>query len=118
MITKPEPEKQADSKPISSLGVLGARLTWVILGPMALLGLTWGIASRRAGWLTGLDAAFGIVLALMLLGRWVEHRSGTGTTLTGEFATPEQFKRYMAYLPPLAVVAWIVAHIVGTYVLK
>jgi hypothetical protein len=98
--------------------VLGARLTWIMLGPLALLGITWGIVSQGTGWFTGLDAAFGIVVVLMLLGRWVEHRSGTGTTLTGEPTTPEQFKRYITVLPPLAVAGWIVANVVGNYVLK
>lgn len=103
MNTNLESADQTTSKPISGLTVLGARRTWIILGPMALVGITWGIVSQGTGWFTGLDAAFGIVVVLMLLGRWVEHRSGTGTTLTGERAKPEQFKRYVTLLPPLAV---------------
>jgi hypothetical protein len=118
MNTNLEPADQNTSKPISSLAVLGARLTWMLLGPLAVLGFTWGIVSQGTGWFTGLDAGFGIVVGLMLLARWVEHRSGTATTLTGEPATPEQFKRYMTLLPPLAVAVWIVANVVGNYVLK
>jgi hypothetical protein len=118
MNTNVESASQNASKPISSLAVLGARLTWILLGPLALLGITWGIVSKGTGWLTGLDAAFGIVVGLMLLGRWVEHRSGSATALTGEPATPEQFKRYMTFLPPLAVAVWIIANVVGNHVLK
>jgi hypothetical protein len=118
MNTNLESADQNASKPISSLSVLGARLAWVVLGPLALVGITWGIVSRGTGWFTGLDAAFGVVVGLMLLGRWVEHRSGTGTTLTGEPATPEQFKRYMTLLPPLAVAVWIIANVLGNHVLK
>ena len=118
MNTNLESAGQNASKPISSLAVLGARLTWILLGPLALLGITWGIVSQGTGWFTGLDAAFGVVVGLMLLGRWVEHRSGSATTLAGDPATPEQFKRYMALLPPLAAGVWIVANVVGNYVLK
>jgi divalent metal cation (Fe/Co/Zn/Cd) transporter len=118
MNTNLETADQHTSKPISSLGVLGARLTWVLFGPLALLGITWGIVSQGTGWFTGLDVAFGVVVGLMLLGRWVEHRSGTATTLTGEPATPEQFKRYLTLLPPLGAAVWIVASVVGNYVPK
>jgi hypothetical protein len=118
MDTNLESPDQTTSKPITSFSVLGARLTWVLLGPLALLGITWGIVSQGTGWFTGLDVAFGIVMILMLLGRWVEHRSGTATTLTGEPATPVQFKRYMTLLPPVAVAVWIVANVVGNHVFK
>jgi hypothetical protein len=118
MDTNLETADQESSRPISSLSVLGARLTWSILGPVVLLGIAWGIVSQGTGWLTGLDATFGIIVALMLLGRWVEHRSGAATTLTGERTTPEQFKRYVTRLPLLAAAVWIVANVVGNYVLK
>lgn len=90
----PNPES-ASPKPgeITSFAVLGARLTWILVGPLALLGIIYGIVSGGTGWLTGLDAGFAVVVGLMLLGRWVEQRSGTATTLTGEPATPEQLKR-------------------------
>jgi hypothetical protein len=112
--------ESSSSRPgeISSFSVLGARLTWVLAGPLILLGIAYGIVSHGTGWLTGLDAAFGIVTALMLLGRWVEYRSGSATSLTGEPATQEQFKRYMTALPLLAVAVWIIANIVGNHVLK
>jgi divalent metal cation (Fe/Co/Zn/Cd) transporter len=103
---------------ITSFGVLGARLTWVIAGPLAALAIALGIVTSGGGWLTGLDAAFGVVVGLMLLGRWVEHRSGAATAVTGEPATPEQFKRYMTLMPLLAAAVWIVANVVGNYVVR
>ncbi len=118
MNSKPDSQLQTGSRPINSLAVLGARLTWVFVGPLVLLGITWGIVSQGTGWLTRLDAAFGIVVGLMLVGRWVEHRSGTATTLTGTPATPEQFRRYMIRLPSLACAVWVVANIVGNHLLK
>jgi len=113
-------ESGAERKPgeINSVAVLGARLTWVMLGPAALLLITWGIVSRGSGWLTVLDAAFGVVVGLMVLGRWVEQRSGVATTVTGEPATPEHLKRYMTILIPATAAAWIIANVLGNHVLK
>lgn len=117
MKTNPEPTTPKPGE-ISSFGVLGARLTWILAGPIALLGITYGIVSSGTGWLTRLDAAFCVVAGLMLLGRWVEQRSGTATTLTGEPATPGQLKRYITILIPAAAVVWVIANVVGNHVLK
>lgn len=116
---KPETDPAGAPTPgqINSLSVLGARLTWAFLGPAALLLTTIGIVSNGTGWLTALDAFFGIVVILMLLSRWVEHRSGTSTTLMGEPASDAHFRKYMKALPPLAVVVWIVANILGNHAL-
>jgi len=103
---------------ITSLWVLGARLTWISVGPLALLGVAYGIVSKGTGWLTGLDAAFAIVAGLMLRGRWVEQRSGAATTATGKPATAEQFKRYVMLLIPLAAAGWVIANVVGNHVLN
>ena len=88
-----------------------ARLTWVALGPLALFVMAGVIFTRPRGWFSPLDAAYGAVVALMILGRWVEQRSGCATTVTGEPATPRQFARYVAILLPLTIVVWVVAHL-------
>jgi hypothetical protein len=103
---------------IASISVLGARATWVLAGPLALAGITYGIVSRGTGWLTGLDAAFGAVVVLMLLARRVEFRSGSATSLTGEPATPAAYRCYMTLLPVLAAAVWIVANVLGNHILK
>ncbi len=108
----------AQGAQITSLGVLGARLTWVLLGPVAIAGIAWGILSSGSGWLTALDAAFAVVIGLMLLGRWIEHRSGTATTLTGQPATVAHFRRYVVILVPAAAAVWAVANLVGNHVLR
>ena len=102
---------------ISSFWVLGARLTWIFVGPVALLGITYGIVSGGTGWLTGFDLAFVVVAGLMLLGRWTEQRSGSAMTVTGEPTTPEQLKRYVTILIPVVAAVWIIANVVGNHVL-
>lgn len=115
------PGASAEVKPerdeIRSMWVLGARVTWVLFGPMVLMLICLGIISRGNGWLTVLDAAFAVVAALMILGRWVEYRSGTATTVTGQPATAAQYHRYMAGLPVAAVILWVAANVLGNHVL-
>lgn len=100
-----------------TLKSLLARLTWVLLGPVVLGLLTVGILSTGSGWLTVLDLAFMLVVALMLLGRWHEARSGSAMTLYGQPATPEQCRRYLRVLPAAALVLWLLANVLGNHVL-
>lgn len=110
-----EPSDGKKPGEITSFGVLGARLTWLAVGPIALLGIAWGIVTRGKSWFTGLDVAFAAVVGLMILGRWVEQRSGAATTLTGEAATLRQCKRYAAVLLVVAAVVWVAANLLGKW---
>lgn len=116
MKTNPEPPKE-EPRGITSLKVLGARLTWAALGPLAFLITIWALVSHRKTWLSWLDAVFAGIVGLMLLGRWVEQRSGTATTLTGEPATLAQCRRYTITLPAVAAIAWLAAKTLRIYVL-
>ncbi|MFH1417304.1 MAG: hypothetical protein ABII12_03345 [Planctomycetota bacterium] len=100
----------------SSGVVLLGRLVWVILGPMFALLITCVIVNR-AGWFTPWDAALGIVVALMVGGRWVEQRSGSAMKATGEPATVEHYKRYVRVLLPLAAGVWVAANVLGNHIL-
>jgi hypothetical protein len=80
--------------------------------------LVVGIIQRGNGWLTGLDGLFGLVVGLMVVGRWVEQRSGAATTLTGKPATLHQCKRYTAVLLGVAATSWIVANVIGNHLLR
>jgi hypothetical protein len=64
---------------------------WFMLGPATLVGITYGIVNGGSGWLTGLDAAYLVVIALMVSGRWYEQRSGMAMTAEGKPATWETF---------------------------
>ena len=106
------------AKPISSISVLGARMTWVCLGPAALFFAVLGITYQGTGWLTLLDAFFWLVVGLMMLGRWVEFRAGAATTLTGEPTTQSQYRTYMAWFPAIAALLWAVANALGNHLLN
>lgn len=101
---------------VSSVVVLFGRLMWVILGPVLLLLITYAIVAP-AGWFTRMDATFGLVVALMVGGRWVEQRSGAAMTSTGQPATVEHFRRYVRVLLPLAAGVWVAANVLGNHIL-
>lgn len=105
-------------KPITSLSVLGARLTWIFAGPVALLFAAYGIVVAGSGWLTLLDAAFLAIVLFMLLGRWTEQRSGCAMTVYGDRPQPQQYRRYMTTLPVVAIAIWISANVLGNHLLK
>ncbi len=105
-------------KPVTSLAVLGARLTWIFAGPVALLFAAYGIVNAGSGWLTLLDAAFFAIVLFMLLGRWTEQRSGCAMTVYGEPLPLRDYRLYMAALPVVAIAIWIAANVLGNHLLK
>jgi len=110
---------ESDKKPgeIGSMTVLAARLTWVVVGPAALVLVLAGIVGNATGWFTGLDALFGAVVGLMALARWVEQRSGVATTIAGEPSTIEHCRRYILILMLSALGLWIAANVLSNHIL-
>lgn len=106
-----------EPKEIDSIWVLGAQLTWAVLGPMALVLTTIGIVSHRQGWTTYVDALLGIIVVMMVLGRWAEMRSGCARTAQGEPATWKHCKHYVTVLLPSGLLAWIIANLFGNHIL-
>ncbi|MFO0840142.1 MAG: hypothetical protein U1D55_16665 [Phycisphaerae bacterium] len=113
-----EPAKQnVERGAIRSFSLLGARVTWVALGPMLLLLTTVGIIRYGGGWLTFVDAFFVLLVGLMVLGRWIEMRSGSATTAEGDPANWSHFRQYVAWLLPIAGGVWIAANVLGNHLL-
>jgi hypothetical protein len=96
----------------SGAAVLG-RVFWMLLGPALLLVLTVVIISQWSGWVTGTDVAYFIILGLMVLGRWLEFRSGTPLTATGEPATPAHLRRFIIGVLVGGTAVWVAANLLG-----
>jgi len=111
--------KSAESRvgEITSLSVLGARLTWVFIGPLFLLLSGWGIVSSGNGWFTAYDLLFVLAVGWIILARWFEQRSGSAATLDGQAVTADHFTRYIRALLCLAGLVWVAANVVGNHVL-
>jgi len=56
-------------------------------------------------------------MLLMILGRWMEIRSGYGRTAQCYHATPQHFRRYLMRLVPWALLLWATSNVVGNYLL-
>lgn len=83
------------TRPTTSSVAFFGHLSWIIVGPMFLMVLALSIARRNTGWLTLLDLCFRLILGGMLLGRWLEFRSGTAVTGIGGPAMPADLRRYL-----------------------
>jgi hypothetical protein len=102
-------------KPITNVFVLGAHLTWFILGPMALLVILYGIGQSGSGWATALDALYFAFAFGVLFARWIDQKSGQGLNAEGKPSTWADFRRYVYTFVPLAVVLWIAANVIGNH---
>lgn len=118
MTTQPQSPEPREPQPIGSMWVLLARLAWFLLGPVSAALLTYAIIHHGSGWLTGWDVAFLCVIAVMVLGRWAEMRSGVATTVSGAPATAAHFTRYVRGLLPVAAGVWLAANVLGNHILQ
>ena len=94
------------------------RLFWMMVGPIALVMATYFIVSSGNGWTTAADLLFFVILGGMIFGRWLEFRGGSPETQTGESATAADLRRYILTVVIAGPVVWIVANILGNYVLR
>ena len=104
-------------RPVSSMFVLLARLAWCALGPLLLVITTAVIVTSGSGWITPWDLLFVVVVAAMIGGRWVEQRSGSAMTITGEPSTPQNWRHYWHALIPTSGGIWVAANAVGNHML-
>ncbi len=117
MRTHPDPVQPAPTPQLNSIGLLFARLAWMLLGPLLLLVLLYWTVSTGRGWLTTWDGVYWVVVVGMVACRWIEIKSGSALTATGEPATPAHFRRYAEVLLVAAAVAWIAANLIGNHLL-
>jgi hypothetical protein len=117
LVKNGEPTAPENSPQITSISVLLGRIIWTFFGPVMLLLVTFQVATHR-GWFTPWDAAFAVLVLLMLAGRWIEQRSGEATTLWGEPSTLHDLHRYLWVLLVATAVIWTGANIVSNHVLS
>jgi hypothetical protein len=90
---------------------------WMMLGPLLLVPFAIKIIEYGNGWLTPFDFIFVGTLIAMILARGFEFYKGHPRTAEGAPATQQHFWRYVLWVGILGSVAWIVANLVGNYVL-
>ena len=100
------------------LDIVSGRLFWMMVGPLALVLTTYFIVTSGTGWTTTADFLFFIILGGMILGKWLEFRGGSPETQTGERATTADLRRYILMVVTAGPVVWVIANILGNYVLR
>ncbi|MBI5761297.1 MAG: hypothetical protein HZA46_22530 [Planctomycetales bacterium] len=103
-------------QPIGDTRVLIARISWFFLGPAIIFLLAFQIVRTGSGWATRFDAMFFIVLALIVLCRWYELRSGKGQDSFGNSATLDAFRPFLFRVLPIGLVIWALANVLLTRV--
>jgi hypothetical protein len=103
------------TRPMTSSAAFFGRLFWMIAGPMFLMVLALNIAQRNTGWFTFLDLAYFLILVGMLLGRWLEFRSGDAMTGLGEPATPADLQRYLVTTSLVGLGLWVLVNVIGNH---
>lgn len=99
-----------------TLGVVLGRITWMVLGPFAILLCAFAVAEHGEGWFTLRDALLFLFLALTFLGRYVESRGADPRTSIGEPTAPGALGRYGLGLVLAGVALWAVANLLGNHV--
>jgi hypothetical protein len=103
------------TRPIPSPTACFGRFFWIIAGPMFLMVLALNIAQRNTGWFTVLDLSYFIILGGMLLGRWLEFRSGGAMTGIGEPATLADLRRYFVTTTLVGLGLWVLVNLIGNH---
>ncbi len=88
----------------------------MMIGPIILAGMAWWVVRTGNGWLTAADAGFLIILAAIILARWLEFQGGHAQTADGQPATRSHWQRFLLGATTIGLSVWAVANILGNYV--
>jgi hypothetical protein len=100
-----------------SLSLFLSRIVWMMFGPLFLLLCAGKVISTGNGWFTPADIAYFVVLAVTLFARWFEFLKGQPQTATGDPATAADLHRYTLAMLALGLGVWVVANLIGNYLL-
>jgi hypothetical protein len=93
----------------SSIGII-ARLFWMLAGPAALLLLAFSLAGKKDGWFSSQSIAFLVVLAAVIVTRWLDPR-----TSEGKPTTRAHLSMFTATAVGVGMAAWAIAHLLGNH---
>lgn len=103
---RPENTQQVPDQTTPVLAVFG-RFTWMLLGPFVLVLACLGLFSSNQAFFTHKDIIYWAALGAMLLGRWVEFRTGHALTGTGEPATVAHLRQYLLSATTVGLIVWV-----------
>jgi hypothetical protein len=112
--TNPVPEThQAEPAGTTPFVAVLGRLTWMLFGPIVLFLITFSLVGKSHSFIGIVDGAYFGALGAVLLGRWVEFRSGAALTAAGEPATAADLRRYLRWAGSIGLAVWVAAKLGG-----
>ena len=98
------------SKQPTSLAVTLARMFWILIGPAFLSIAAIAIAENHKGWFAPRSIAFLVVLALVIVARWLDPDTSDGAPITSS-----QLQKYFILTIVLGMAGWAAANMLGDY---
>jgi len=97
---------------VTKFSVLGARVVWFFIGPVALFLTLWIMLTSGRTAFSVHDVFFFSLVMLIMGCRWIEQRSGQASNMEGKPATWKEFRRYAIRFPIVAVILWLMTKLV------
>lgn len=98
------------SKQATSVGVVAARVLWMLIGPLSLTSVAIIIMETGYGWFAIRSILYLVALAVTIVARWLDP-----VTSDGELTTPSQ-RRFTATWTLIAgLVGWAAANVIGSH---
>lgn len=82
----------------------------MLAGPAALLLLAFSLADKKDGWFSSQSIAFLVVLAAVIVTRWLDPQTSEGEPTTGA-----HLRMFTATAVGVGMAAWAVANLLGNH---
>jgi hypothetical protein len=93
----------------SPIGIV-ARLFWMLAGPAALFLLAFSLAGKQDGWFSSQSIAFLVILAAVIVTRWLDPQTSEGEATTGA-----HLRKFTVIAFGVGLGAWAIANTLGNY---
>ena len=107
-----KPNNQPAEKYDNPLSLL-ARLYWMLVGNMTLFILTVFIVMNKGKQFNAVDVVFGIIVASLLLTRYIDIKFLGGFTTTDKPASMADWRKYAIFLLIGSMVVWGLSHAIN-----
>lgn len=109
------PDAIKTARPVAVKTAIIGALLWMVAGPMTLFLSAIALVVKAKGFWTVADAFYGVGLAAMFAGRWIEYRSGVAENHDGAPISASDLRRYYFLLGVGGVALWAIASMIRTF---
>jgi hypothetical protein len=93
------------------------RLAWMLVGPLILFVVTLSLFKKRDSFWDPSDLGYFVCLFAIVVGQWIEFRSGSGLTADGEPVNARQVRRFTVAATVLGLAVWTAVTLFRVFVL-